>query len=133
MVCRSSGSRESFIALGAASCCGPTPSKLTRSLRTSSAGSTPLEQYWEDGPQLTGWGDVVAKYPDGTAAAVQGVSGKGSVVLVGVHPEATDSWRHGMTFRTPSTTDNAFAATLIEAALNGTSLRRFQPAAAANR
>src|SRR5262245_40090336 len=26
------------------------------------AGSSALTHYWEDGPQLTGWGDVVARY-----------------------------------------------------------------------
>ncbi|MEO8427732.1 MAG: hypothetical protein ABI651_11545 [Verrucomicrobiota bacterium] len=32
------------------------------------AGSPVLEHYWEDGPQFTGWGAVVGKYPDGTPA-----------------------------------------------------------------
>ena len=27
------------------------------------AGGQTLDQYWEDGPQLTGWGAVVARYP----------------------------------------------------------------------
>ncbi len=31
--------------------------------------SPPLQQYWEDGPQFTGWGGVLAKYPDGTPAS----------------------------------------------------------------
>jgi len=84
-----------------------------------------LDQYWEDGPQLTGWGAVVAKYPDGTPAVVQGAVGNGWVVLTGVHPEAPESWRRGMTFNTPSSTDNAFAATLVQAALNRTSLAHF--------
>jgi hypothetical protein len=30
------------------------------------AGGPTLDQYWEDGPQFTGWGAVVGKYPDGT-------------------------------------------------------------------
>src|SRR5215471_8633650 len=34
----------------------------------SIAGFRTLDQYWEDGPELTGWGAVVAKYPDGTPA-----------------------------------------------------------------
>ncbi len=38
------------------------------------AGGPTLDQYWEDGPQLTGWGAVVAKYPDGTPAVVEGAS-----------------------------------------------------------
>jgi len=89
------------------------------------AGGPTLDQYWEDGPQLSGWGAVVAKYPDGTPAVVQGTSGNGWVILTGVHPEATESWRRGMTFSTPSSTDNAFAATLIQAALNRISLSHF--------
>jgi glutamine amidotransferase-like uncharacterized protein len=78
----------------------------------------PLEQYWEDGPQLSGWGEVVATYPDGTPAIVLGAAGAGWVVLSGVHPEAPENWRCGMTFTTPASVDNAFAATLIDAALN---------------
>jgi Biotin-protein ligase, N terminal len=89
------------------------------------AGGPTLDQYWEDGPQLTGWGAVVAKYPDDTPAVVQGTVGSGAVILAGVHPEAPDSWRRGMTFGTPSSTDNAFAATLIQAALNKILLSHF--------
>ena len=84
-----------------------------------------LDQYWEDGPQLAGWGAVVAKYPDGTPAVVQGTAGNGWVILTGIHPEAPESWRRGMTFSTSSSTDNAFAATLIQAALNRRSLAHF--------
>ena len=41
-------------------------------------GGTPtLEQYWEDGPEFTGWGEVVGKYPDGTPAIVEGFSSGG--------------------------------------------------------
>lgn len=87
------------------------------------AGIGTLDQYWEDGPQLTGWGAVVAKYPDGTAAIVEGMSGKGWVILCGVHPEAPSSWRRGMTFTTPVSADNAYAGTLIHAALD----RRWLP------
>ncbi len=77
-----------------------------------------LDQYWEDGPQLTGWGVVVGKYPDGTPAIVEGTFGKGQVILTGVHPEAPVSWRRGMDFRTLVDKDNAYAVTLIRAALN---------------
>jgi len=85
-------------------------------------GTPPLDQYWEDGPELTGWGTVVGKYPDGTPAVVEGSSGTGWVVLSGVHPEAPESWRHGMAFRTPARVDHAYAATLVRAALDRTSL-----------
>jgi hypothetical protein len=89
------------------------------------AGTPTLDQYWEDGPQLTGWGAVVGKYPDGTPAVVEGTSGNGWVILSGVHPEAPANWRHGMTFTTPVDVDNAYAATLIDAALNRTWLPHY--------
>jgi glutamine amidotransferase-like uncharacterized protein len=91
----------------------------------ASAGSAVLDQYWEDGPQLSGWGDVVAKYPDGTPAVAQGTCGKGCVILSGVHPEAPANWRHGMTFTTPASDDNAYAASLIDDALQGTPLPHY--------
>jgi hypothetical protein len=86
------------------------------------AGSTTVDHYWEDGPELSGWGEVVAKYPDGTAAIVQGTVGDGWMVLSGVHPEAPQSWRKGLNFSTPAEVDNAYTATLIDAALNRTPL-----------
>jgi glutamine amidotransferase-like uncharacterized protein len=91
---------------------------------TAVAGQT-LDQYWEDGPQLTGWGAVVAKYPDGTPAIVEGTFGNGWVILTGVHPEAPASWRRGMDFKTPVDIDNAYATTLIRAALNRELLPRY--------
>ena len=89
------------------------------------AGGTTLEHYWEDGPQLSGWGAVVGKYPDGTPAVVQGTCGSGCVILSGVHPEAPASWRRGMTFTTPVSVDTAYAWTLIHAALKRESLPHF--------
>ena len=90
------------------------------------AVDTPLlEQYWEDGPQFTGWGSVVAKYPDGTAAIVEGNSGRGWVILTGVHPEAPENWRRGLTFTTPASVDNAYAGKLVDAALHGTLLPHY--------
>ena len=91
----------------------------------SSPNASALDQYWQDGPQFTGWGSKVGKYPDGTPAIVEGWSGKGWVMLSGVHPEAPASWRTGMTFTTSVATDNAYAGTLILAALNGTSLAHY--------
>jgi glutamine amidotransferase-like uncharacterized protein len=89
------------------------------------AGAPPLEHYWEDGPQFSGWGDVVGKYPDGTPAVVEGTSGKGWVILCGVHPEAPEAWRRGMSFTTPANQANDYAGTLIDAALHGTSLPHY--------
>src|SRR5262249_22820859 len=83
------------------------------------------DHYWESGPQLSGWGDVVARYPDGTPAIVQGSVGKGWVLLSGIHPEAPDSWRRGMNFRPSAADDQAYALTLIRAALNGTRLPHY--------
>jgi glutamine amidotransferase-like uncharacterized protein len=84
----------------------------------TAAGGQTFDQYWEDGPQLTGWGTVVGKYPDATPAIVEGTFGNGWIILTGVHPEAPASWRRGMDFRTPVNIDNAYAATLIRATLN---------------
>lgn len=84
-----------------------------------------LDQYWEDGPELSGWGAVVAKYPDGTPAVVQGPVGNGWAVLTGVHPEAPASWRYGMRFTTSASDSNDYAATLIEAALERSALPQF--------
>jgi len=89
------------------------------------SGAPAIEQYWEDGPQFTGWGQVVGRYPDRTPAIVEGTSGKGWVILCGVHPEAPETWRRGMTFTTPANLANACAGTLIDAALNGTELPHY--------
>ena len=91
----------------------------------ATARAPTLDQYWEDGPQLAGWGAVVGKYPDGTPAVVEGPFGRGWVILSGVHPEAPENWRHGMTFTTPASEDNAYASMLIHAALNRTSLSHY--------
>lgn len=77
------------------------------------------EQYWEDGPELSGWGEPIATYPDGTPAAVQGNAGEGWMVLVGTHPEAPESWRRDITVRTPARDSHDFAKKVIETALYG--------------
>jgi glutamine amidotransferase-like uncharacterized protein len=88
------------------------------SVAITSPGTTPLDQYWEDGPELSGWGAVVGKYPDGTPAIVEGALGSGFVVLSGIHPEAPERWRSGMPFNALVSVDHAYAAKLIFAALN---------------
>jgi len=88
-------------------------------VRIATADGHTLEQYWEDGPQFTGWGAVIGKYPDGAPAIVEGRAGRGRVILIGVHAEAPESWRKGMRFATPVQADNDYAAGLIRAALNG--------------
>jgi glutamine amidotransferase-like uncharacterized protein len=89
------------------------------------AGAQTLEQYWEDGPQLSGWGDVFAKYADGTPAGVQGRFGSGFVVLLGTHPEAPDSWRDALHFRTRGNASRQYASTVIAAALHGAALPHY--------
>ena len=89
------------------------------------AGEPASDQYWEDGPEFTGWGAVVGKYPDGTPAIVEGTFGSGWVILSGVHPEAPANWRQGMTFNTPVNVDNEYAGTLVRAAMNRISLSHY--------
>jgi hypothetical protein len=86
---------------------------------------TTLEHYWEDGPDLSGWGEAIALYPDGAPAVVQGRVGQGWAVLTGIHPEADESWRRGMSFASPSHAANAYAAALILAARDGRRLAHF--------
>jgi glutamine amidotransferase-like uncharacterized protein len=88
-------------------------------------GNSSLDVYWQDGPQLSGWGAVVAKFPDGTPAIVEGQSGKGFVVFTGVHLEAPQSWRGSMIFTTAVSVDLAYAGNVIQATLNGTQLPHF--------
>jgi hypothetical protein len=85
----------------------------------------PLDLYWQDGPQLSGWGEVVAKFPDGTPAITEGQSGGGFVVFTGVHPEAPQSWLSSTLFTASTPMNLAYAATLFQAALDGTPLPHF--------
>jgi hypothetical protein len=86
---------------------------------------TKLDIYWQDGPDLSHWGSIVGKYPTGQPAITEGYSGRGFVVLCGVHPEATAGWRYGMNFTTPLDVDLAYAKTLLNAALNRTMLPHY--------
>ena len=87
--------------------------------------ASPLDVYWQDGPQLSGWGEVVARFPDGTPAITEGLSGNGFVVFTGVHPEAPASWRGSMVFTTPLSVDLDYAGTVVQAAYTGTPLSHF--------
>jgi glutamine amidotransferase-like uncharacterized protein len=84
-----------------------------------------LDIYWQNGPTVAGWGKVVGKYPNGTAAIAEGYWGKGFVILSGVHPEAPSSWRYGMSFSTPVDVDLSYAQTLVRAAINRTMLPHY--------
>ena len=89
------------------------------------AGGPPLDHYWEDGPQFSGWGSVVGKYPDGTPAIVEGTYGRGRVILTGVHTEAPENWRRGLRFRTSASVDNQYARRLIRVAFDRATLPHF--------
>jgi len=115
------------------SSCGTNATKLCTETLSLPDGST-IVVYWEDGPQLTTqggtWGTVVAKYPNGQPAIIQGFAGHGWTLLQGVHPEAPRSWGcgTGCTCDFGTTTqaeDFAYSATLISAALNGTVLQHY--------
>jgi glutamine amidotransferase-like uncharacterized protein len=97
----------------------------TEPVEISFPSGSPLDVYWQDGPQLSGWGAVVAKFPDGTPAIVEGQSGSGFVIFTGVHLEAPQSWWGSMTSAKSVSTDLAYAGTVIQAALNGTQLPHF--------
>lgn len=94
-------------------------------VKLSFISSGPLDVYWQDGPQLSGWGQVVAKFPDGTPAITEGQSGNGFVIFTGVHPEAPASWLGAMVFQIPISADQAYAGVVITAALNGAPLPHF--------
>lgn len=94
-------------------------------LSITSVGNLPADQYWEDGPQLSGWGKAIAKYPDGTPAVAEGKSGRGFVILAGIHAEAPASWRGNMVFNTSAKADNDIALHFICAALKGVFLPHY--------
>jgi VCBS repeat protein len=95
--------------------------RLQLSLAPGSQFGSDFDTYWFDGPQLTGFGDVIAAYPDGTPAVAE-VSNNGFVVLSGVHSEAPGSWIGSSVNLAgyPFQTNFAFAASLINAAVTKT-------------
>jgi len=104
---------------------GPQNGTRKAAVKITTPEGPALDQYWEDGPQFTGWGEVVGKYPDGTPAIVEASVGRGWVILTGVHPEAPANWRRGMAFNTPASDDTEYARMLILAALNRTTLSHY--------
>lgn len=80
---------------------------------------------WWDGPSVTDWkAGVIARYPDGKAAISQTWTGKGFVIVSGIHPEAPKSWQYD-TGVDPDGTDYDIAIQLISAALNRKPLPAF--------
>lgn len=82
--------------------------------------------YWE-GPYLTTFGSVIAKFPNGESAIAESKVGKGFVLVSGVHPEAPEDWRYGMAHSDVDgvSADVTYAGTLIGAAYTKTMLPHF--------
>ena len=96
-----------------------------RAMSISFPGGVKRDIYWQDGPNLNGWGKIVGKYPNGAPAITEGYWGKGFILFSAVHPEAPASWRYGMSFYTPLDVDLAYARTLVKSALNRTMLPHY--------
>ncbi|MCO5947186.1 BPL-N domain-containing protein [Mucilaginibacter flavidus] len=96
-----------------------------KAVAITTPGAPAQDQYWEDGPQFTGWGAVAGKYPDGTPAIVQGTYGEGWIMLVGFHAEAPEDWRTGIKFNTTTKADNTCAGLIIRAAFYRAALPHF--------
>lgn len=104
------------------------------SLPAGSQFGSPMDTFWFDGPQLAGFGSVIAQYPDGTPAVADGYvtnsGNNGFLVLSGLHPEAPVTWFESPPYDltlsgNPIQTDFSFAASLINAALTKTPLPHF--------
>jgi glutamine amidotransferase PdxT len=84
--------------------------------------------YW-DGPELSGFGNIIGTYPNGDTAITEFNSGKGFVLLSAVHPEsedANDNWGGLSTYTTQDKTqDWAYAVRLVKAAYTRVPLPHF--------
>lgn len=88
-------------------------------------GST-RDLVWWGGPYLPSQtGSVIAKYPNGSTAAMETQAGNGYVVLTGLHPEAPQDWRDYIGLVDSDGLDMDFAWSLIESALKRNSLAVF--------
>lgn len=84
------------------------------------------EMYWQDGPALPTWSHgSISTYPNGQTAMGQMWSGKGFVVLSGVHPEATEGWFRAQHLTDSDGLDAAVAWNLIQAAVTQRPLPTF--------
>lgn len=95
-------------------------------LRIESASGEAIDSYWEDGPELSGRGEVVATYPDGSPAVAQGRFGDGFLILVGVHPEAPGRWRRHLSSSQAAAIANRYAGTIVTAAIDRRPLPHFE-------
>lgn len=80
---------------------------------------------WYGGPELTGFGQTVARYPDGNAAIAEAWVGKGFVMLSGPHPEGPQSWRDSFSLNDRDGLDFALAGQMFQAVLHQSPLRSF--------
>lgn len=100
---------------------------LAEMVKITRPGGLSSHLVWWNGPQLSRFGYVIGKYPDGTPAIVEKKVGTDSmVILSGVHPEAPLSWRSGLgTDLDGLAPDIALAKSLINAAITKTLLPHF--------
>lgn len=70
-------------------------------------------------------GGVIAKYSDGTPAISQIRSGRGMVIISGLHPAATRSILRSINLEDREAIDPVFTWDLLKATINGTSLPAF--------
>lgn len=85
---------------------------------------TTREVVWYGSPVTPDIGNgVLARYRDGRPAITQAAAGNGFVVLSGVHPEAPENWKSGLSDGDGSDYDLAWK--LVEAALLRAPLRAF--------
>jgi glutamine amidotransferase-like uncharacterized protein len=93
-------------------------------LPVSFANASPLQIVWWSGPELSTFGNVVAKYPDGTTAIAEKALGSSFVLLSGVHPDAPLNWVYGFTVAEHTATVN-YTKGMITAAMTKSLLQHF--------
>jgi hypothetical protein len=80
------------------------------------------EVYWEGGPYFTlpktnSLIQVLAQYPDGTAATIESRYGLGNVVVTGAHPEAPAWWSVSEKINDTDGVDHDLAVDMVQRAL----------------
>ena len=94
--------------------------------RASFPNGTQRDLLWYGGPITPKiLGGVIAKYPDGTPAVTQLKSGKGFVIVSGLHPTANVFILSSLGFESPEAIAPDFAWELFHAALEKTPLPAF--------
>ena len=90
----------------------------------SSPGASSPDQYWQRAPSSLAGAALLVNTPTAHRRSLRETR-EGYVVLSAVHPEAPAGWRIEMNFTTSVAVDPAYAGTLVNVALNGTSLPHY--------